>query len=65
MQGKNSGSKNGMFGIRGPLAKLSMTDAQNIRIEKASGISSLKLSVKYNVSKKTILNIIHYKIYKE
>lgn len=64
MIGKNSGSRNGMFGKRSPLAKLTMDDALKIRVEyNTTDISMLDLSKKYFVSKKTILNVIHNKIY--
>lgn len=67
MIGKNKGSKNGMFGILSEntaCAKLDVTQANKIRKEYAIGnTSSLKLAKKYDVSKKTILNIIHYKTY--
>lgn len=46
-------------------AKLTQEQANNIRCEYSNGgISLLKLSVKYGVSKRTILNIVHWKIYK-
>jgi DNA invertase Pin-like site-specific DNA recombinase len=61
--------KNGMFGIASednPCAKLILKQAIEIREEYKTGlISTSKLSKKYNVSKKTILNILHNKIYKE
>jgi group I intron endonuclease len=63
MIGKNKGSNNGMFNKRPKHAKLSQDQANEIRIKYTQGISSLKLSKRYNVSKKTILNIIHEKIY--
>lgn len=67
MIGKNIGPKNGMFGVKSqhhPLAKLTFEQAQNIRYEYNQGnVSSIKLADKYDVSKKTILNIINNKIY--
>ena len=69
MIGKNSGDKNGMFGVlseNASCAKLTFIKAFEIRKEYfIDGISSLKLAKKYSVSKKTILNIIHNKIYRE
>lgn len=65
MIGKNSGSQNGMYGKKSIRAKLTQEQANDIRCEYSNGgISLLKLSVKYGVSKKTILNIVHWKIYK-
>lgn len=64
MIGKNAGSKNGMFGKRSAHAKLTVEQARSIRSEYSSGgISMAKLGKKYAVSKKTILNIIHERIY--
>lgn len=67
MIGKNKGEKNGMFGTpseKTSCAKLTVAQAYKIRKEYASGkTSSPKLAKKYNVSKKTILNILHNKIY--
>lgn len=66
MLGKNSGKNNGMFGIRSPNAKLTMKQISKIRKDYESGnVSYLDLSVKYNVSKKTIINIIKLRIYKK
>lgn len=65
MLGKNAGAENGMFGKRSPNAKLTVETAGQIRSEYAGGkISMKKLAEKYGVSKKTILNIIHERIYK-
>lgn len=68
MIGKNVGEKNGMFGMASEntsCAKLTVTKAIQIRKEYfIESISSLKLAIKYDVSKKTILNIIHNKTYK-
>ena len=68
MIGKNAGEKNGMFGIASEdasCAKLTLIKANEIRKEYlVGGTSSLKLAKKYDVSKKTILNILHDKIYK-
>lgn len=64
MVGKNSGSENGMFGKRSKNAKLSFEQALEIRLEYSLGqFSMLELSKKYNVSKKTILNIVKNKVY--
>jgi group I intron endonuclease len=69
MIGKNAGEKNGMFGVaseNASCAKLLLVQAIEIRKEYALGnTSSPKLAKKYNVSKRTILNILHDKIYKE
>jgi group I intron endonuclease len=66
MIGKNAGEKNGMFGKTSAIAKLTMEQASEIRREyKAGGITLIILAVKYGVSKRTILNIVHNKIYKE
>jgi len=68
MIGKNVGEKNGMFGVtseNASCAKLTLIKAIEIRKEYfTDGISSLKLAKKHSVSKKTILNILHDKIYK-
>lgn len=65
MMGKNLGENNGMYGKPSPLAKLTKEQAINIRSEYAlGGISMQKIAGKYGVSKKTILNIIHGKIFK-
>lgn len=68
MMGKNAGEKNGMFGTASEdasCAKLILAQANEIRKEySAGGTSSPKLAKKYGVSKKTILNILHDKIYK-
>lgn len=65
MIGKNVGSNNGMFGKKSSHAKLTQKQAMDIRVEYATGeISMLKLALKYGVSKRTILNILHGKIYK-
>lgn len=67
MFGKNVGIKNGMFGVtseNASCAKLTLVQANDIRSEYSTGkISMAKLAKKYNVSKKTILNIIHNRIY--
>ncbi|MAE86130.1 MAG: hypothetical protein CMB80_25560 [Flammeovirgaceae bacterium] len=64
MMGKNAGHSNGMYGRRGPLAKLTLFKAQKIREEyRSNETSMLKLAKQYRVSKKTILNIIHNRIY--
>lgn len=64
MIGKNSGESNGMYGKRSVNAKLTQPQATGIRSEYSTGdISLLKLSTKYGVSKKTILNIVQGKIY--
>ena len=67
MMGKNKGKCNGMFGVRSqdhPMAKLTFNQAEAIRLEyKTKQISMAKLAAKYNVSKRTILNIIHNRIY--
>lgn len=66
MIGKNAGDKNGMFGQKSIHAKLTQNQAIKIRHEYAVGdISMIDLSKKYNVSKKTIFNILHNKIYRE
>lgn len=66
MRGKNSGTKNGMFGKRSPRAKLTIGQANNIRRQyKLNSKTLLELAHEYKVSKKTILNIIHDKIYRE
>lgn len=66
MLGKNVGEKNGMFGKASAHAKLTMEQAAEIRREyKAGGITFIALANQYGVSKKTILNIVHNKIYKE
>lgn len=65
MIGKNAGKNNGMFGKRPNHAKLTQEQALSIRKEyKSQKISMKKLSEKYNVSKRTVLNIIHERIYK-
>ena len=65
MIGKNIGVKNGMYGKASAHAKLTKEQAILIREEYVYGnISMLKLSKKFNVSKRTILNIIKLKIYK-
>lgn len=65
MVGKNAGEKNGMFGKKSSHAKLTIEQAFEIRREYEIGdISILKLAIKYSVSKKTILNIVHNRIYK-
>lgn len=65
MKDKNAGSANGMFGKRSDHAKLTQEQADCIRTEYATGlISMLKLARKFGVSKRTILNIIHGKIYR-
>jgi hypothetical protein len=57
-----------MFGLSSEdtsCAKLTLSQANDIRREYfAGGISSIKLAVKYGVSKKTVWNILHNKIYK-
>ena len=69
MMGKNAGKNNGMFGVaseNASCAKLKLTQAIEIRKEYlAGGISSIKLAKKYGVSKRTIFNILHHRIYKE
>jgi group I intron endonuclease len=69
MIGKNRSEENGMFGTLSEdtsLAKLTLLQAINIRQEYVVGIISMDdLAIKYNVSKKTILNIIHNRTYKE
>lgn len=65
MLGKNSGEKNGMFGKSSINAKLTQEQAADIRAEYCvNKTAMLKLAHKYNVSKKTIFNIIHGVIYK-
>lgn len=65
MKGKNVGEKNGMFNKRSKLSKLTFLQAQDIRVEYSTGIiSMINLSKKYHVSKRTIFNIIHNKIYR-
>jgi Mor family transcriptional regulator len=58
-----------MFGVsseKAPCAKLTLLQAIEIRKEYNLGkISSIALAKKYNVSKKTILNILHNKTYIE
>jgi group I intron endonuclease len=67
MIGKNKGKKNGMYGIpseKTPLAKLTQDQANEIRERYSSEkISSIQLAKEYDVSKKTILNIINNKTY--
>ena len=67
MIGKNVGEKNGMFGVtseHASCAKLTFAQANEMRKEYlAGGTSSLKLAKKYGVSKRTVLNILHDKIY--
>lgn len=68
MLGKNKGDENGMFGTPSEnttCAKLTLLQALEIKREYSTGdISSIKLARKYGVSKKTIWNILHDKIYK-
>lgn len=65
MIGKNKGEYNGMFGKKSKFAKLTQEQAEDIKSEYTAGnISMLDLSIKYNVSKRTIFNILHGKIYK-
>lgn len=64
MLGKNKGENNGMYGKKSLQAKLSQEQADKIRQEYAKdNISCAKLGIIYGVSKKTILNILHNKIY--
>lgn len=66
MLGKNAGEKNGMFGKTSAIAKLTMEQAAEIRRDyNAGGITLIVLATKYGVSKKTISNIVHNKIYRE
>jgi group I intron endonuclease len=65
MMGKNAGKKNGMYGRKSSHAKLTQEQASEIRSEyKLGGTTLIALALKYEVSKKTILNIVHNKIYK-
>jgi hypothetical protein len=65
MLGKNIGEKNGMFGKSSVHAKLTQEQVSDIRTEYSTNKTAmLKLAHKYNVSKKTIFNIIHGAIYK-
>ena len=62
---KMSNEKNPMFGKRSKHAKLTLEQANSIRTEYATGlISMLKLARKFNVSKRTVFNIIHGTIYR-
>lgn len=63
MLGKNKGIKNGMYGAKAVNSKLTYEQAEDIRHQHFDGVSCIILAEKYNVSKKTILNIIHYKTY--
>lgn len=69
MIGKNSAEKNGMFGVSSenvPCAKLTQIQANEIRKKYSEEkISSIQLAKEYNVSKKTILNILNNKTYKD
>lgn len=65
MLGKNAGVCNGMYGKRPEHAKLTLQQAMEIRKEYLVIKSMSKLAAKYGVSKKTILNIIHNRIYVE
>jgi group I intron endonuclease len=63
MIGKNKGKENGMFGKRAYNSKLTMDQAEEIRKEYFLGQSMSKLAKKYNVNKRTILDIIHNRKY--
>lgn len=64
MFGKNKGFNNGMFGKKSLHAKLTKNQADVIRSEYVTDqFSLIYLANKYGVSKKTIWNIIHCKIY--
>jgi len=65
MLGKNSGQENGMYGKTPKHAKLTLQQAKQIRSLYQESKSMTKLAKMFNVSKKTILNIIHNKIYKD
>lgn len=65
MLGKNAGVHNGMYGIKSSHAKLTFEQAQKIRVLHPTVKSMKKLAKMFNVSKRTILNIIHGKIYRE
>lgn len=65
MLGKNAGIRNGMYGSKSKHAKLTLQQAKEIRILYPTIKSMTKLSIMFDVSKKTILNIIHGKIYRE
>jgi group I intron endonuclease len=65
MLGKNSGQENGMYGRTPKHAKLTLQQAKEIRFLHQESKSMTKLAKMFNVSKKTILNIIHNKIYRD
>lgn len=65
MLGKNSGIRNGMYGSKSIHAKLTLQQAQEIRTLYPIIKSMAKLAKMFNVSKRTVLNIIHEKIYRE
>lgn len=65
MLGKNVGRSNGMYGKRSGRAKLMLQQVKQIRLLYPQVKSMNKLAKIFNVSKKTILNIVHGRIYKD
>jgi group I intron endonuclease len=66
MLGKNKGTNNGMFGKKPSHAKLTQKQALDVRAKYLEGTFSMQnLADMFDVSKKTILNIIRNRVYIE